>query len=185
MTFGTWSPHLRRPYSTRMKELSSRIAVYSGSFDPISLGHLSVIERSSRLFDRLIIGVGINVEKPPLFSPQERVELVSAATAHLKNVEVRAFSGLAVEFVRACGARVIIRGVRPLTDIATEFTMMMANRQLDPDIETVFLMADEEFAHVSSSLIKQITPLSSDGKLARFVPVEIIPALRAKISASK
>jgi pantetheine-phosphate adenylyltransferase len=168
-----------------MKELDSRVAVYSGSFDPISLGHLSVIERSSRLFDRLIIGVGINVEKSPLFSQQERVELVSLSTAHLKNVEVRAFSGLAVEFVRACGARVIIRGVRPLTDIAAEFTMMMANRQLDPEIETVFLMADDEFAHVSSSLIKQITPLSTDGKLGKFVPACIIPALRAKIDLTK
>jgi len=88
---------------------------------------------------------------------------------------------LAVEFVQACGARVMIRGVRPLTDIATEFTMMMANRHLDPDIETIFLMADEEFAHVSSSLIKQIAPLASDEKLARFVPREIIPQLRTKL----
>jgi pantetheine-phosphate adenylyltransferase len=163
----------------------SRIAVYSGSFDPISLGHLSVIERSSRLVDRLIVGVGINVEKAPLFSPLERVKLVTMATAHLRNVEVRSFAGLTVDFVRACGARVMIRGVRPLTDIATEFTMMMANRQLDPEIETVFLMADEEFAHVSSSLIKQITPLSSDEKLARFVPAVIIPALRAKIPVAQ
>jgi pantetheine-phosphate adenylyltransferase len=164
-----------------MPPLSPRIAVYLGSFDPISLGHVSVIERSSRLVDRLIIGVGINVEKAPLFSAAERVELVALATSHLLNVEVRAFHGLAVEFTRQCGARVMVRGVRPLTDIASEFTMMMANRQLDPEIETVFLMADEEFAHVSSSLIKQITPLSSDEKLARFVPKEIIPALRAKI----
>jgi pantetheine-phosphate adenylyltransferase len=164
-----------------MVQLNSRIAVYSGSFDPISLGHLSVIERSCRLVDRLIIGVGINVEKAPLFSVQERVELVSMTTAHLPNVDVRSFSGLTVDFVRACGACVMIRGVRPLTDIAAEFTMMMANRKLDPEIETVFLMADEEFTHVSSSLIKQITPLSTDEKLARFVPAKVIPALRAKM----
>ena len=164
-----------------MASLNPRVAVYLGSFDPISLGHVSVIERSSRLVDRLIIGVGINVEKTPLFTAAERVQLVELATAHLKNVEVRSFSGLAVEFTRNCGAKVMVRGVRPLTDIASEFTMMMANRQLDPDIETVFLMADEEFAHVSSSLIKQITPLSTDEKLARFVPKAIIPALREKI----
>ncbi|MFT5523601.1 MAG: pantetheine-phosphate adenylyltransferase, partial [Pirellulaceae bacterium] len=97
--------------------------------------------------------------------------------------EVRSFSGLAVDFVRQCGTRVMIRGVRPLTDIAGEFTMMMANRKLDPDIETVFLMADEEFAHVSSTLIKQITPLADDEKLARFIPREIIPLLRAKMGA--
>ncbi len=164
-----------------MSALNPRVAVYLGSFDPISLGHVSVIQRSSLLVDRLVIGVGINVEKHSLFSAQERVELVTLATAHLRNVEVRSFGGLAVDFARTCNAKVMVRGVRPLTDIASEFTMMLANRQLDPDVETVFLMADEEFAHVSSSLIKQITPLLSDEKLARFVPRAIIPALRAKI----
>lgn len=159
----------------------SRIAVYTGSFDPITLGHLNVIDRASRLVDTLIVGVGINVEKTPLFSPEERVELIRKATHHLNNVQVKTFSGLAVNFVQQCGARVMVRGVRPLTDIAGEFTMMMANRQLDPDIETVFLMADEEFAHVSSTLIKQITPLSNDEMLSRFVPVEVIPALREKM----
>jgi pantetheine-phosphate adenylyltransferase len=164
-----------------MSPLSPRIAVYTGSFDPLSLGHLSVIERTSRLYDRLIIGVGINVEKTPLFSPEERVELVTRATAHCGNVEVRAFAGLAVEFVRSCDSMIMVRGVRPLTDIAQEFTMMLANRQLDSEIETVFLMADEEFAHVSSSLIKQIAPLSSDERMKRFVPASIIPALRSKL----
>jgi pantetheine-phosphate adenylyltransferase len=160
----------------------SRIAVYTGSFDPITLGHLSVIQRSSRLVDRLIVGIGINVEKTSLFSPEERVELVSQALKTLPNVEVKAFEGLAVTFVRACGARVMIRGVRPLTDLAVEFTMTMANRHLDPGIETVFLMADEEYSHVSSSLIKQITPLTTDEILARFVPREIIPLLRQKLA---
>lgn len=164
-----------------MNSNTPRIAVYTGSFDPITLGHLSVIERSCRLVDTLIIGVGINVEKTPMFSREERVDMVRRATSHLTNVEVRTFAGLAVTFVRECGARVMIRGVRPLTDIAGEFTMMMANRQLDPEIETVFLMADEEFTHVSSSLIKQILPLSADDKLARFVPASVIPTLRAKV----
>jgi pantetheine-phosphate adenylyltransferase len=156
-------------------------AVYTGSFDPVTLGHLNVIERSSRLFDRLVVGIGLNVEKTSLFSPEERVELVARVTRRFDNVEVQTFAGLAVHFVRECGSRVMIRGVRPLTDIAAEFTMLMANRQLDPDIETVLLTADEELAHVSSSLIKQITPLSSDEMLARFVPREIIPDLRAKL----
>jgi pantetheine-phosphate adenylyltransferase len=99
----------------------------------------------------------------------------------LGNVRVQQFSGLAVQFVRECQARVIVRGVRSLSDMDTEFTMTLANRKLDPGIETVFLMADEEFSHVSSSLIKQITPLASDEELARFVPQAIIPDLRAKI----
>jgi pantetheine-phosphate adenylyltransferase len=164
-----------------MPNSSPRIAVYTGSFDPITLGHLSVIHRASRLVDKLVVGIGVNVEKSSLFTLEERLDLVRQATARFGNVEVRIFEGLAVQFVRECNSRVMIRGIRPLQDIASEFTMMIANRQLDRDIETVFLMADEEFAHVSSSLIKQIAPLASDDKLAQFIPREIIPLLRKKI----
>lgn len=158
-----------------------RTAVYTGSFDPITLGHLNVIERASRLVDRLVVGIGINVEKPSLFTPSERKEIVTLATASFQNVEVRTFSGLAVRFVRECGARVMVRGIRPLTDIAAEFTMMLANRELDPDVETVFFMADQQYAHVSSSLIKQIAPLADDDMLARFVPTAVIRQLREKM----
>ena len=159
----------------------SRRAVYTGSFDPITLGHLNVIQRSSRLVDELIVGVGINIEKEALFSADERVALIRRVTDPLGNVVVRQFSGLAVRFVRESSARVIIRGVRSLSDMDIEFTMTLANRKLDPGIETVYLMADEEYSHISSSLIKQITPLASDEELARFVPEEIIPELRARI----
>ena len=164
-----------------MTENLPRTAVYTGSFDPITLGHLNVIRRSSRLVDRLVVGVGINMEKQSLFTPDERIELIQRATTAIQNVEVRSFTGLAVKFVRECGASVMIRGVRPLTDIAAEFTMMMANRKLDPDIESVFLMSDEEFSHVSSSLIKEIAALASDEKLSKFVPSEIISDIRAKL----
>lgn len=156
-------------------------AVYTGSFDPITLGHLNVIERSSRLVDTLIVGIGHNIEKRPLFDLNERLDLVNRVTASFGNVEVRSFEGLAVNFVRDSGANVMIRGVRPLTDIAAEFTMTMANRQLDEGIETIFLMAHGDFAHVSSSMIKQVTPLADDDQLARFVPKEIIPDLRKKL----
>ena len=162
----------------------NRVAVYTGSFDPVTLGHLNVIGRSARLVDRLIVGIGINVEKTPLFTLAERVDLVSRCVAPFGNVEVRTFSGLAVSFVRECGSRVMIRGVRPLTDIAAEFTMQIANRHLDSDIETVFLVADEEFAHISSSLLKQIAALATDEMLLRFVPPEILPVLRHKIPRS-
>jgi pantetheine-phosphate adenylyltransferase len=166
-----------------MSQSDSRVAVYTGSFDPITLGHLNVIERSSRLVDRLIVGIGVHAGKEPMFTPQERVELVRRTTRKFPNVEVRMFDGLAVKFVRdECQARVMIRGVRPLTDIAAEFTMTMANRQLDPGIETVFLMADEEFNHISSSLIKQIAPIAGDDELARFVPWEVIEELRKKMA---
>ena len=157
-------------------------AVYTGSFDPITLGHLNVIERSSQLVDELVVGVGINIDKPSLFTAAERVDLIRRSTTHLNNVQVKKFTGLAVHFVRDCDSRVIIRGVRSLTDMETEFTMTLANRKLDPGIETVFFMADDEFSHVSSSLIKQITPLAEDEELARFVPAEVISELRKKLA---
>lgn len=157
-------------------------AVYTGSFDPITLGHLHIIERASALFGELIIGIGINAEKRSLFSSEERITLVERATAGFPNIRVHAFDGLAVDFVRSCGARVMVRGIRPLTDIAGEFTMMMANRQLDRDIETVFLMADEKYVHISSSLLKQIAALSDDDEaLRKFVPDLVVTALREKL----
>lgn len=164
-----------------MTNSDSRVAVYTGSFDPITLGHLNVIERSSRLVDRLIVGIGINIEKQSLFSPEEREELVRRCVAHLPSVEVECFSGLAVSFVRQCGARVLLRGVRSLGDIESEFTMIMANRKLDPGIETVLLMADGQYSHVSSSLIKQIAAMAGDEELARFVPNEVVTAIRKKM----
>jgi len=160
-------------------------AVYTGSFDPITLGHLNVIDRSSRLVDQLIVGIGTNLEKQAMFSPEERVALVRLSTARFKNVEVRSFSGLAVSFVRDCKARVMLRGMRSLGDIEAELTMTLANRKLDPEIETVFLMADDQFSHISSSLIKQIASLASDAELARFVPAEIIPWIRRKLVESE
>jgi pantetheine-phosphate adenylyltransferase len=161
---------------------AKRAAVYAGSFDPITLGHLNVIERASRLVDTLYVGIGENAGKQPLFTPAEREQLVRQATAHVPNVAIRGFAGLTVDFVKQLGARVMIRGIRPLGDIEAEFTMTMANRQLDDSIETVFLMSDAEFSHVSSSLIKQIAPLADDASLARFVPQVVIEPLRRKMS---
>ena len=159
-----------------------RVAVYTGSFDPVTLGHLHIIDRASRLFDTLVVGIGINADKRSLFSPDQRRTLVEKVTRDLPNVSVRSFEGLAVDFVRSVGSHTMVRGIRPLTDIAGEFTMMMANRQLDEEIETVFLMADERFAHVSSSLLKQIARVSDDDEqLAKFVPQEIIQPLRSQM----
>jgi len=165
-----------------MSEPSARIAVYPGSFDPITLGHLNVMERASRLFDRLIVGVGVNIEKTAMFQPHERMELIRGATSHLANLEIHTFTGLAVEFVREQGARVMVRGVRPITDIPAELTMMMANRRLAPDVETLFMIADGELAHVSSAIIKQIAPLAGDEELLRFLPPNVVAALRHKLA---
>ena len=159
-----------------------QVAVYTGSFDPITLGHLDVIERASRIFDHIVVGVGINPDKQPLFDQEERVKLVEAEVAYLDNVTVRRFNGLSVTFVREQKAQVVLRGVRSLTDIEAEFTMTLANRMLDPGIETVFLMADAQYSHISSSLLKQITPLANDIALGKFVPPEVVDALRAKLA---
>jgi len=168
-----------------MAEVDLHIAVYTGSFDPITLGHLNVIQRCSRLVDRLIIGIGVNVGKEPLFSVDDRMELVRQATSDLGNVEIRAFLGLAVEFVRQCNARVMVRGVRSLSDMEAEFTMSLANRKLAPDVETIFLMSGEEYSHVSSSLIKQIATLAGEKELERFVPPIVAKALRERLVGSQ
>tara|TARA_A100001391_G_scaffold203693_2_gene196757 strand:+ start:633 stop:1181 length:549 start_codon:yes stop_codon:yes gene_type:complete len=166
-------------------QLSHRVAVYTGSFDPVTSGHLHIIERASKIFETLIVGIGINADKRPLFDIGERVELVSEVTCDLPNVRVETFDTLAVDFVRSLGSGVMVRGIRPLTDIAGEFTMLMANRQLDPAIETVFLMADERFAHVSSSLLKQIAMISDDDDhLAKFVPRQVVAAIRKQLRKS-
>jgi len=161
---------------------AGRVAVYTGSFDPVTLGHLDVIGRASRIFDAIVVGVGINPDKQPLFSLEERVDLVKAAVAAFGNVRVERFSGLSVAFVREQGAHVLLRGVRSLTDIEAEFTMTLANRKLDPAVETVFLMADAAYSHISSSLLKQITPLADDEALSRFVPRPVVAALRRKLA---
>jgi pantetheine-phosphate adenylyltransferase len=161
---------------------SRAVAVYIGSFDPITLGHLDVIGRASRIFGTIVVGVGINPDKQPLFSLEERVDLVKAAVSAFGNVRVELFSGLSVAFVREQGARVLLRGVRSLTDIEAEFTMTLANRKLDPSVETVFLMADAAYSHISSSLLKQITPLADDEALSKFVPPPVVAALRRKLA---
>lgn len=159
------------------------LAVYPGSFDPVTLGHLNIIERSSRLFDHLIIGVGINNEKSPWFTPEKRCDLIRRSTRHLSNVRVEVYEGLTVKFVQKVGAKIMVRGVRPITDIPAELTMMMANRRLAPDVETLFLIADGELAHVSSSLIKEIAAVADADVLASFLPPVVVDAVLEKVSA--
>jgi pantetheine-phosphate adenylyltransferase len=155
--------------------LVHRIAVYTGVFDPVHLGHLDIIRRGSRLFDRLVVGVGINPEKTSFFSVEERVALVGRVVSPFANVEVQPFTGLAVRFVRQVGARIMLRGLRTLSDMEYEFSMSLTNLALDPEIETVFLMAKEEYSHISSTLIRQIATFG--GPLDKFVPAEVKDAI--------
>ena len=150
------------------RTLNPRIAVYAGTFDPVHLGHLDIITRGSQLYDKLVVGVGINPDKAPLFDIEERVRLLRAVTDEFGNVEVQDFTGLAVQFVRSLGAAVMLRGLRTTSDMENEFAMSLMNLNLDSGIETVFLMASEEFSHVSSSLLRQIASLGGD--LSKFLP---------------
>ena len=151
--------------------MATRLAVYTGVFDPVHFGHLDIIQRGSRVFDRLIVGVGENPEKLPLFTPEERVDMAKLVTSSLSNVEVQPFAGLAVRFVRELGARIMLRGIRTTSDMENEFTMSLTNLALDPEIETVFLMATENYSHISGTLLRQIAALGGD--LKKFVPPEI------------
>jgi pantetheine-phosphate adenylyltransferase len=155
------------------------IAVYTGVFDPVHLGHLDVIERGCSIFDRLIVGVGINPDKSPFFSTDERVELLRKAVRPFANVEVQAFDDLAVRFVRRVGAHVMLRGLRTTSDMEYEFNMSLMNHSLDPGIETVFLMAKDTYSHVTGSLLRQIATFG--GPLDKFVPPEVVAALMARV----
>ena len=161
-----------------MKPLNPRRAVYTGVFDPVHRGHLDVIERAAKIVDELVVGVGNNPEKNPFFTAAERVEMLERVAAGFPNVVVRPFTGLAVRFVRGADAGVMVRGLRTLSDMDYEFTMSLMNRTLDPGIETIFLMAKEEFSHVSSSLLRQVALL--DGDLSKFLPPEVQEPLRER-----
>ena len=161
-----------------------RRAVFTGMFDPITLGHLDVIQRGRMLFDELIVGIGVNPDKQEMFTQEERVALARRIVLPYENVRVEPFQELAVQFVRRIGARVILRGLRTLSDMEYEFSMTMTNYRLDPDIEIVFLMADGEYSHISSSLIKQVARFGGISALARFVPQAAIEPIMAKIAQS-
>ncbi|MEI6891514.1 MAG: pantetheine-phosphate adenylyltransferase, partial [Pontiella sp.] len=134
-------------------------AICAGTFDPITLGHLDVLERAARIFPRVVIGVACNPGKKPLFSPEERVALVKESTAHMTGVEVETFSGLLVDFAEAKGVRVIIRGLRAFSDFEYEFQMALTNRKLKSEIETLFLMPKQDYSYVSSSNVRTVASM--------------------------
>jgi pantetheine-phosphate adenylyltransferase len=156
-----------------------RLAVYAGTFDPITCGHLSVIERAARLFDELLIVVAVNPLKQPLFSPKERLEMIRHASAAWRNVECASTEGFVVELARERGARYLVRGVRGATDVESEIALAGMNREFAPEIETVFVPAHPELSEVSSSRLKELAAEGRD--LSRYCPVEVAARLRERL----
>ncbi|HCJ57722.1 pantetheine-phosphate adenylyltransferase [Lutispora sp.] len=133
-----------------------KIGVYPGSFDPVTNGHLDIIERASKLFDKLIVGVGVNNNKKSLFSVEKRLEFIEVSCKSIPNVEVDSFSGLLIEFMREKNANTIVKGLRAISDFEYEFQMALMNRKLNPEIETIFMMTSSKYSYLSSSLIKEV-----------------------------
>ena len=152
-----------------------RIGVYPGTFDPVTNGHLDLAERGSRQFDKLVIGVLNNDEKEPLFSVTERVDLLRDAVSPWDNVEVEAFDGLLVDFAERCGATMILRGIRAVTDLEYEMQMAMMNRRMNAALETVFLVPSEAYSYVSSRLVREVARLG--GSTEGLVPEKVSAAL--------
>ena len=158
------------------------IAIYPGSFDPITSGHLDVIERGSRLFDRLIVAILLNDEKDPLFSVEERMEMLREVLSAFPNVEVDHFEGLLVDYASARGATVLLRGIRAISDYEKELQMALMNRRLRPEIETLFLMAGEAHSFISSRLVKEVIGLG--GNIKGLVPPAVEARLLKRFSAA-
>lgn len=160
-----------------------KTAIYPGSFDPITLGHLNIIERASNIFDRLIVCVGYNSKKNPMFSADERVALIQRATKHLPNVEVEASDELLAQYAAKKGACVVVKGLRAVSDFESEFTMSLINKKLNPELDTMFLAAEEKYMYLSSSAVKELGYYDVD--LSDFLPAEVIDDFKARLNARR
>jgi pantetheine-phosphate adenylyltransferase len=156
-----------------------RVAVYPGSFDPLTNGHLDIIRRGSRLFDRFLVAVLENEGKSPLFTVAERKELIARCTSDMPAVEVHSFSGLLIDFMRRVKASVVVRGIRAVSDYEYELQMALMNRDLSPNVETIFMLPAVEYTYVSSRLVKEVFRLGGD--VARLVPSPVLESLKARL----
>jgi pantetheine-phosphate adenylyltransferase len=157
---------------------SARVAIYPGTFDPLTSGHVDIIERGSRIFDSIIVAILANVEKTPLFSESERVEIICDVFKDRPNVKVETFNGLLVDYAKRQRAHVIVRGLRAVSDFEYEFQMALMNRHLEPGLETVFMMPAEQYTYISSRLIKEVFALG--GEISGLVPPIVEEKLHAK-----
>ncbi|HJT16401.1 MAG TPA: pantetheine-phosphate adenylyltransferase [Thermoanaerobaculia bacterium] len=156
-----------------------RTAVYPGSFDPLTNGHLDIIRRGTQVFDRLVVAILENEGKHPLFTVSERKELIARCTAHMPTVEVHSFSGLLVDFMRGMNANVVVRGIRAISDYEYELQMALMNRELSHNVETIFMLPAVEYTYVSSRLVKEVFRLGGD--VTKLVPPPVLESLKARL----
>lgn len=163
--------------------MRKRVAVYPGSFDPVTFGHMDIIRRAAELVDTLVVGVLINQAKTPLFSVDERVKMIRIVTDGISNVEVESFSGLAVDFAKEKGAEFIVRGLRAITDFEFELQLAQTNRIMNPDIDTIFLTTSLQYAYLSSTTVKEVA--SYGGDISHFVPPAVLSEMAEKMRQRK
>ncbi|AEF17406.1 Phosphopantetheine adenylyltransferase [Thermoanaerobacterium xylanolyticum LX-11] len=155
------------------------IAVYPGSFDPVTNGHLDVIKRAAKVFDKLIVAVLVNPSKTPMFSLEERVEMLKEVTADIENVEIDSFSGLLIEYLEKVNSKIIVKGLRMVSDFEYEFQMALINKKLNPEVETIFFMTSNKYGYLSSSIVKEVARFG--GFLSDLVPDSVIEKILQKI----
>lgn len=161
-----------------MPDSRARVAIYPGTFDPITNGHIDIIKRAAPLFDKVIVTLALHIDKNPLFTVEERLEMLHLSVADIPGVEVAKFTGLVVAFAAKCGASVIIRGLRAVSDFEFEFQMALMNRKQNPEVDTVYLMPDARYTFLSSSIVKEVA--RHGGKAERFVPPFVLKMLLEK-----
>ena len=156
-----------------------KIAIYPGSFDPITNGHVDIVKRTAAVFDKVIIAVSVNSQKVPLFSIEERIELANSIFSDYDNVEVSTFTGLLAEYAKSVGAKTIIKGLRAVSDFEYEFQMAHMNKKINPEVETMFMMSNQKYSYLSSSIVKEVGRLGGD--LTDLVPEQIIDKIYKRL----
>ena len=160
--------------------MNRKTVIYPGTFDPIHMGHIDIVERASRIFDEVIIAIAVNIDKNPLFTIQERMDLADGATSHLKNIKTLSTEGLIADFAKEHSACGLIRGLRHVSDFEFEFQMATMNNHLNPDVSTLLMVTSDKYVHINSSMVKNVSKLNGD--IAKYVPKNVLSALKAKFN---